>query len=80
MAAEEFYQANITANLSADERSSLMDHCKELVRKAGGTVREDMSHLLGHIWFTLPNGVENPIKGDDEKFKGKICSPLRGRD
>lgn len=21
--------------------------------------------------FTLPNGVENPIKEDDEKFKGK---------
>ncbi|KAL5330996.1 hypothetical protein ACEPPN_000523 [Leptodophora sp. 'Broadleaf-Isolate-01'] len=51
MAAEEFYQANITANLSADERSSLMDHCKELVRKAGGTVREDMSHLVGHIEY-----------------------------
>lgn len=31
--------------------------------------------------FTLPNGVENTIKEDDEKFKGKIrtCFPTLSR-
>ncbi|KAF4630626.1 hypothetical protein G7Y89_g7511 [Cudoniella acicularis] len=79
MASEDFYQSNVTVNLSPDEQSVLMDHCKELVIKAGGTVREDMSRFFGYIGrFTLPNGVENPIKDDDEKFKGKICTYFLG--
>jgi hypothetical protein len=28
-----------------------MDYCKELVRKAGGTVREDMSRFFGYIAY-----------------------------
>jgi hypothetical protein len=28
-----------------------MDHCKELVRKAGGTVREDMSRFFAYIGY-----------------------------
>ena len=28
-----------------------MNYCKELVRKAGGTVREDMSRFFGYIVY-----------------------------
>jgi hypothetical protein len=41
----------VTVNLSADEQSELLDHCKELVRKAGGTIREDMSRFFGYIGY-----------------------------
>ncbi|KAH6714531.1 hypothetical protein BKA61DRAFT_723269 [Leptodontidium sp. MPI-SDFR-AT-0119] len=72
MTTEDFYQAAFTGYPGSDEQSIVMEYCKDLVKKVGGTVREDMSRIFGYIAFTLPNGVDNPIKEDDKGFEGKI--------
>jgi hypothetical protein len=46
-------------NLSADEQSALIDHCKELVRKAGGTIREDMSQGV-YLILDTRRSARNP--------------------
>jgi len=78
MALEDSYQVSILdENLSANAKRELINTCKDLIVKAGGTVRENLYGALkdGYISFTLPEGVENPIKAwleRDSSYKDKI--------
>ncbi|RVX70281.1 hypothetical protein B0A52_05614 [Exophiala mesophila] len=70
---EDYFQVSIyDDNLSSNEKRESLRCCKRLITNAGGVVREDLGAVLGLILFTLPDDVANPIKEDDEKFKGKI--------
>ncbi|MCJ1319641.1 hypothetical protein MMC15_004977 [Xylographa vitiligo] len=74
-ATDNFYQVNISDETTKDlklskNESAAFDICRELIEGAGGEIREDMGDILKMIIFTLPEGVENPIKEDDGRFSG----------
>jgi hypothetical protein len=50
-----------------------MDHCKELVRKAGGTVREDMSRFFGCIGYACVLSLCHVKAGPANISGGSLC-------